>query len=222
MNQPTNTNKKSRISVRDKHFAIAWSLQDTAKIEEYTKRLASMYGKPELEAEYTRLADQMLGLINKRDNDHHSATADLAGHDWLKVEPIDAHIGEDMCTFQGLNKLLKIYIGTASGVFKWTAYSEAPGVPTPYAAALTVEVGTRQDSTTTGFHDVKGSSIRVFSSYASSTATVNMYQIGIFDASTSGMMLAIHDFGGVPFAHTVNAESFSLGMVIDLVPFGDV
>jgi hypothetical protein len=181
-----------------------------------------MYGNPQLEAEYSKLADQMLDLINRRGNDHRNATADLANHDWLRVDPIDAHIGDDMCTFQGLNKLLKIYLGTASGVFKWVGYGEAPGTPTPYATGLAIEVGTRQDSTTTGFHDIKGSSVRVFSAYASSVATVIMMQVGIFDASTTGNMLALHDFGGVGFTHTQNLDSFSLGMVIDLVPFGDV
>jgi len=208
----------SKISVQDKHFAVSWSLQDTPKIEEYTKRLVSLYGKPG----YSELADQMLDLIRRKENDHHSATADLAGHDWLRVDPIDAHIGEDMVTFQGLNKLLKIYTGTASGTFKWVGYGTAAATPTPYAPTLTLEEGTRQDATTTGFQDVKGSSLRVFSSYASTVISAEIYQIGLFDASTSGIMLAIHDMGGVVFSHTVNVESFSLGMIIDLVPFGDV
>lgn len=211
-------NTQSKLSVQDKHFAVSWSLADTAKIEEYTKRLVSLQGK----VGYTELADQMLTLINRRDNDHHNSTADLANHDWLRVEPIDAHIGEDMCTFQGLNKLLKIYIGTATGVFKWVGRSTSAGTPTPYSTALSIETGSRQNAATTGFHDVKGSSIRVFSSYATATATAQMYQIGIFDNDTSGIMLAIHDFGGLPLSHTQSADSFSLGMVIDLVPFGDV
>ena len=118
--------------------------------------------------------------------------------------------------------MLKIYIATASGVFKWVGRGTAAGTPTPYTTALTTETGTRQDSTTTGFQDVKGSSLRVFSSYATTIATATMHQIGIFDASTTGIMLAIHDFGGSGYTHTINVDSFSLGIIIDLVPFGDV
>ena len=180
-----------------------------------------MYGKPQFEQEYSRLADQMVNLIERRDNDHHNATADL-GHDWLKVDPLETQTGEDMVTFQGLNKLLKIYIAAASGPFKWVGRGVSAGTPTPYSTTLTTETGSRQDSTTTGFQDVKGSSLRVFSSYAATVATATMYQIGIFDASTSGIMLAIHDFGGNGFTHTINVNSFSLGIIIDLVPFGDV
>jgi hypothetical protein len=181
-----------------------------------------MHGKPQFQEEYTRLTDQMIDLIQRRDNDHHNATADLAGHDWLRVEPTDTHFGEDMVTMQGLNKLLKIYLATASGVFKWIGRGTAAGTPTPYSTALTTETGSRQDSTTTGFQDIKGCSLRVFSSYATTIATATMHQVGIFDASTSGMMLAIHDFGGNGYVHTINVDSFSLGIVIDLVPFGDV
>jgi hypothetical protein len=212
----------NRISVRDKHYIIGWSLNDTQRIEQYTKRLVSMHGKPQFQEEYTRLTDQMIDLIQRRDNDHHNATADLAGHDWLRVEPTDTHFGEDMVTMQGLNKLLKIYLATASGVFKWIGRGTAAGTPTPYSTALTTETGSRQDSTTTGFQDIKGCSLRVFSSYATTIATATMHQVGIFDASTSGMMLAIHDFGGNGYVHTINVDSFSLGIVIDLVPFGDV
>ena len=49
-----------------------------------------------------------------------------------------------------------------------------------------------------------------------------MHQIGLFDATSAGTVLAIHDFGGVGQVHTVNTDSFSLGMVIDFVPFGDL
>jgi hypothetical protein len=215
----------SKIAVRDKHFALSWSLADTKKVEEYTKRLVSMYGDITYQAEYTEMADQMLELINKKENDHHNASVNLAGHDWLKVEPIDSHIGEDLCTFQGLNKLLKIYIGTATGVFKWVGRSLASGTPTPYTTALSIETGLRKDASTTGFHDIKGSSIRVLASYPSNEATITMYQIGIFDAASGGgggTMLAIHDFGGTPLSHVSAADSFSLGMVIDFSPLGDV
>lgn len=215
----TSTN---RVPIRDKHFIIGWSLADTFKIEEYTKRLASLYGKPELEQEYTQLADQMISLVQRRDNDHHNATADLAGHDWLRVDPVQTEIGQDMVTFQGLNKLLRIYIGTTSGVFKWVGRGTAAATPTPYTTALATETGTRLDSTVAGFQDVKGSSLRVFASYATTVATATMHQIGIFDASTSGVMLAIHDFGGSGYTHTQNNDTFSLGTIIDFVPFGDV
>ena len=211
----------SGISVQDKHFVVGWSLADTKKVEQYTQRLTSMYGDPAHADTYTQLADVMLDLIQRRGNDHHNATAEL-GHDWLRVDPIETHSGEDMVTFQGLNKLLKIYIATASGVFKWVGRGTAAGTPTPYSTTLATETGSRQDSTTTGFHDVKGTSLRIFSSYATNIATSTMYQIGVFDASTSGLMLAIHDFGGNAYTHTINVDSFSLGMVIDLVPFGDV
>lgn len=208
--------------MQDKHFAISWSVSDSTKIDQYTKRLVSLYDKPAHAAEYTELADQMLTLIQRKDNDHHNATADLAGHDWLRVEPIDAHIGEDLCTFPGLNKFLKIYIGTATGVFKWVGRGTISSTPTPYTTALQAETGTRQDATTTGFHDVKGSSVRIFSSYATTVATVDMYQLGVFDASASGIMLAMHDFGGTALVHVQNTDAFSLGMVLDFAPFGDV
>ena len=127
-----------------------------------------------------------------------------------------------MVTFQGLNKLLKIYIATASGVFKWVGRGTAAGTPTPYSTALVTETGTRLDSTTAGFHEVKGSSLRIFASFATTVATATMQQVGIFDAVTTGMMLAIHDFGGAGYTHTINVDSFSLGSVVDFVPFGDV
>lgn len=211
----------SKISVQDKHFIVGWSPADTAKLERYTYRLVSMYGKPEFQQEYTHLVDAMINLIQRRDNDHHNATAEL-GHDWLTVDPLDTQTGEDMVTFQGLNKLLKIYIATASGVFKWVGRGTSAGTPTPYSTVLAAETGTRLDSTSAGFQDVKGSSLRVFASYATTVATATMHQIGIFDASTSGIMLAIHDFGGTGYTHTINVDSFSLGIIIDMIPFGDV
>jgi hypothetical protein len=214
---------EGRTFVKDRHYIVGWSLADTPKIERYTERMRSLYGKPECEAEYTRLADLMINLIQKRHDDHHSATAEL-GHDWLKVEPINnPSFEEDMVTFQGLNKLLKIYIGTASGVFKWTGRSTASATPTPYTTALTTEIGTRQDSTVAGFHNVIGSSIRIFSAYGTSATGGTIYQIGVFDAITTGLMLAIHDFGAANgYTHVINVDSFSLGMVIDFIPFGDV
>lgn len=208
--------------IHDRHFVLGWSLIDTLKVERYTDMLRSLYGKPEHESEYSRLADLMIELVEKRHNDHHNSSAEL-GHDWLKVEPINNPAMEnDIITFQGLNKLLKIYFGSASGVFKYMGRSTASSTPTPYSTALATETGTRQDASTTGFHEVKGSSIRLFSSYATATATATMQQIGLFDATTSGIMLAIHDFGGSGFAHTANTDSFSLGMVLDFFPFGDV
>ena len=216
-----NSNNNSRISIIDKHYIIGWSPADTLKIKQYTERLASIHERPQFQEEYTRLADEMVNLIERRDNDHHNAKAEL-GHDWLKVDPIETKTGEDMVTFQGLNKLLKIYIATASGVFKWVGRGTTAGTPTPYSTALTTETGTRLDSTSAGFQDVKGSSLRVFASYATTVASATMHQIGIFDASTSGIMLAIHDFGGNGYIHTINVDSFSLGMILDLVPFGDV
>lgn len=211
-----------RTRITDKHFVVGWSLADTPKVQRYTDRLRFLYDKPEHEAEYSRLADAMIDLVQKRDNDHHNAIAEL-GHDWLKVEPINSPTMEpDMVTFQGLNKLLKIYIATASGVFKYVGRGTVTSTPTPYSTALATETGTRQDASTTGFFEVKGSSIRLFSSYAGATATATMQQVAVFDATTTGMMLAIHDFGGSGFTHTLNTDSFSIGMVLDFLPFGDV
>jgi hypothetical protein len=213
----------TKTNVKDKHFIVGWSLADTPKIERYTEKLRSLYGKPEYEAEYTKLADLMINLIQKRHDDHHNATAEL-GHDWLKVEPINnPNFEEDMVTFQGLNKLLKIYIGTSSGVFKWIGRGTASATPTPYTTAINTEIGTRQDSTVAGFHNVIGTNIRVFASYNTSATTGTIYQIGVFDALSGGLMLAIHDFGASSgYTHTSNVDSFSLGMVLDFVPFGDV
>lgn len=217
------TTISTTTKVSDRHFVLGWSLADTEKVKHYTNMLQSLYGKPDHETEYSRLADQMIDLVQRRDNDHHNATADLNGHDWLRVEPINNPIMEpDMVTFQGLNKLLKIYIATASGVFKYVGRGTAASTPTPYSTALATETGTRQDASTTGFFEVKGSAIRLFSSYATATATATMQQVAIFDATTTGIMLAIHDFGGSGFTHTVNVDSFSIGMVLDFMPFGDV
>ena len=156
----------NKLSVKDKHFVLGWSLPDTKKVEHYTLALRTMYGKEEFAPLYSKLADVMIDLVDRKHNDHHSATAEL-GHDWLKVEPINQpSFGEDMVTFQGLNKLLKIYIATASGVFKWVGRGTAAGTPTPYSTALVTETGTRLDSTTAGFHEVKGSSLRIFASFA--------------------------------------------------------
>jgi hypothetical protein len=214
--------RAATTKILDRHFVIGWSLADTEKVNRYTAMLTSLYGKPEHEATYSKLADCMIDLVERRHNDHHNAVAEL-GHDWLTVEPINTPAMEpDMVTFQGLNKLLKIYIATASGIFKYIGRGTAAATPTPYTTALQTETGTRQDATTTGFHEVKGSSIRMFSSFASTTATATMQQVAVFDATTTGIMLAIHDFGGAGFTHTVNVDSFSIGMVLDFIPFGDV
>lgn len=213
----------SNVNIKDRYFILAWSLQDEKKIERYTAALRQMYGKPEFADTYTKLADIMIDLVEKKHNDHHSAVAEL-GHDWLKVEPINQpSFEDDMVTFVGLKKLLQIYIGTASGVFKYVGRGTVSATPTPYTVAINTETGTRQDASTTGFHEVKGASLRIFSLFASTLATATMYQVGAFDATTSGNMLAIHDFGGsAGYTHTINVDSFSLGMVIDFVPFGDV
>jgi hypothetical protein len=214
--------KPANVSIKDRYFVLGWSLEDTKKVERYTLALRQIYGKAEFSELYTKLADIMINLVDKKHNDHHSATAEL-GHDWLKVEPLNnPNFESDMVTFQGLNKLLKIYFGSASGVFKWVGRGTAAGTPTPYSTALVTETGTRLDSSTAGFHEVKGSSLRIFASFATTVATATMQQIGIFDAVTTGMMLAIHDFGGTGYTHTINVDSFSLGAVIDFVPFGDV
>lgn len=220
---PTNTSIGiSKSYLKDRHFVLGWSLQDEKKVQRYTAALRSMYGKPEFSDSYSKLADCMIELVDKKHNDHHNVTAEL-GHDWLKVEPINQpSFEEDIVTFQGLNKLLKIYIATASGVFKWVGRGTVAATPTPYTTALNTETGTRQDASTTGIHEVKGASLRILSTYASTTATFTLQQIGVFDASTTGILLAIHDFGGTGFVHTVNADAFSLGTIIDFIPFGDV
>lgn len=214
--------KESHLQAKDRHFILGWSLADEKKLERYTLALRQMYGKPEFSELYTKLADVMIELVDKRHNDHHSFKAEL-GHDWLTVEPINQPaFEEDIVTFQGLNKLLKIYIGTTTGVFKWVGRGTTASTPTPYTTALTTETGARLDSSVAGFHEVKGSSIRILASFANTVATAIMYQIGVFDAFTSGIMLAIHDFGATnSYSHTAGVDSFSLGTVIDLVPFGD-
>jgi hypothetical protein len=214
---------ENKTLVKDSHYVVGWSPRDTEKIEHYTKMLRTLYGDPKYQDTYTRLADLMINLVQKRHDDHHNATAEL-GHDWLKVEPLNQPSFEpDMLTFQGLNKLLKIYAALTTGIFKWVGRGTVSSTPTPYSTALTTETGTRLDSTVAGFHDIKGASIRILASYATTVATATMYQIGVFDAVTTGMMLAIHDFGSTSgYTHTLNSDSFSLGMVIDLVPFGDV
>jgi len=221
-----NPSSSSSIKVIDRHFVIGWSLEDGKKVERYIEMLRSLYGRPEPEcqARYSQLADIMIDLVQKRHDDHHNACAEL-GHDWLKVEPINSPSMEpDMVTFQGLNKLLKIYIGTATGPFKYTAYGTVAATPTPYATALATEAGIRLDAGGAGFHEVKGSALRIFSGYAATNPTATIQQIGVFDSGTTGagMMLAIHDFGGTGFVHTVNVNAFSIGMVIDFLPFGDV
>jgi hypothetical protein len=213
----------SKISLRDRHFHMSWSLADEKKLKVYTNFMTLIQELPDYEEQYTRYADDLIGLAEKRHNDHHNSKAYLLGHDWLDVEPLESTGMEpDMVTFQGANKLLKIYFGSASGVFKYIGRGTTAGTPTPYATALVTETGTRQDASTTGFHSISGVSIRLLSSYASTTATATMYQIGAFDATSSGIMLAIHDFGAVGLAHTVNVDAFSLGMIIDLAPTGDV
>jgi hypothetical protein len=205
--------------VKDRHYFLSWSLSDEKKIEQYTKRITSL---SPTDPEYSRLADLMVELVEKRDNDHKNYDAEL-GHDWLKVSPINSPCFEgDMCQFNGVRKLLQVYRGTASGTFKYMARGTAAATPLPYSTALQTETGSRQDCETTGFHEIKGVSIRAFSSYASTTATATMHQIGLFDATSAGNVLAIHDFGGVGQLHTVNVDSFSLGMIIDFVPFGDL
>lgn len=229
---------KVGVRVEDKHFVIGWSLADEKKVQQYTKRMSELYFYIEaaaavagdnyedpvvvgLQTEYSKLADIMIDLVKRRDNDHHNAKAEL-GHDWLSVEPINDPMFEpDLVTFQGLNKLLKIYKATTTGVFKWIGRGTAASTLTPYTNTLSSETGTRLDSTTAGFHDIAGASIRLFAAYASSTSTSTIHQIGVFDAVTSGMLFAIHDFGGNSFSHVANAESFSLGMVCDFIPFGD-
>ena len=209
----------SNISIKDKHFFLSWSLADEKKLNQYTKRITSL---PPTDPEYSKLADAMINLVEKRHNDHKNYDAEL-GHDWLKVSPLNSPSFEpDMCTFQGINKLLKIYAGLTTGTFHYIGRGTSAATPLPYATALAAETGSRQDAATTGFHEIKGVSIRAFSTYASTVATATMHQIGLFDATSAGMMLAIHDFGGVGQVHTVNTDSFSLGMIIDFVPFGDV
>lgn len=216
------------IKPDDKHFIAQWSLRDEEKIKKYTARLAALHKQmtiyynlgmnqhgAQIEGEYNTLSEIMIELIEKKNNDHHNAKA-LLGHDWLDVEPInDPKFEPDVVTWQGLNKLLKIYIATASGVFKWMARGTTATTPTPYSTALAAETGTRLDTTTAGFQKVEGSSLKLFASYASTLATHTIHQIACFDASTTGMMLAIHDFGGLGATHTINVDAFSLGIIID-------
>src|ERR1043165_7129256 len=103
---------QTKISVSDKHFVLGWSLADEKKIEKYTAAMAFMYQKPEYSESYSRMADALIDLAEKRHNDHHNSTADLLDHDWLRVEPLESTGMEpDMVTFTGLNKLLRIYFG---------------------------------------------------------------------------------------------------------------
>jgi hypothetical protein len=211
--------KISNNLVNDRHFYLMWSLADEKKLEQYTKRITSL---DPASPEYSHLADCIIDFVKKRDHDHRFVDCEL-GHDWLKVSPINSPLLEgDMCTFQGINKLLKIYIATASGVFKWMARGTAAAAAHPWRTALQTETGSRQDCTTTGFQEVKGVSLRYFSTYASTVASATHHQMGLFDASTSGMMLALHDFGGIGQAHTLNTDSFSLGIIIDFNVAGDV
>lgn len=212
------SNRVSGVGVKDKHFYLMWSLSDEKKIEQYTKRITSLNPEDPL---YTQLADCIIEFVKKRDNDHKTVDCEL-GHDWLKVSPINSPLLEpDMCTFQGINKLLKIYMGTASGVFKWMARSTGAATAHPFRTALQTETGSRQDCSTTGFHEIKGISIRAFSSYASSVGSATHQQMGLFDASTSGMLFALHNFGGVGQVHTLNTDSFSMGIMIDFNVAGD-
>ena len=211
------------LNIKDRHYVLGWSLSDESKIQRYTEKCKAFYGKPEHQAEYSKLADLMIELVEKRNNDHHNTTAEL-GHDWLNVEPINNPSFEpDMVTMAGLNKMLKIYTATASGVFKYIGHGSSAITPNPYLTTLGgAEDGTRLDCTTQGFQDVKGVSLRLFAAYASTVATTTIRTVGLFDASTNGLMLALHNFGSLAFVHTANSDAFSLGMILDFVPFGDV
>ena len=114
----------SNISVKDKHYFISWSLADEQKLKQYTKRITSL---SPTDPEYSKLADAMIELVQKRHDDHKNYDAEL-GHDWLKVSPInEPHFENDICTFNGVRKLLQIYMGTASGTFKYMARGTAAG-----------------------------------------------------------------------------------------------
>ena len=60
----------NKLSVKDKHFVLGWSLPDTKKVERYTLALRQMYDKPEFADLYTKLADVMIDLVTKKHNDH--------------------------------------------------------------------------------------------------------------------------------------------------------
>jgi hypothetical protein len=210
--------------VKDKHFVLSFSLADEQKVKRYVDRMVPMYGKPEHEDTYNNLANAIIDLVQKRHDDHRNYDAEL-GHDWLKVSPLNnPSFEEDMMTFQGLNKLLRIYKGETTGTFRWLARGNAASTPHPYSTALASEPGSpnRLDAAVAGFHNIKGVSIQYFAANPSTVPTTTIHQIGLFDASSAGMMLAIHDFGGTGHVHTVNVDSFALGMVLDFVPFGDV
>ena len=103
----------SNVGVKDKHYFISWSLADEKKLKQYTKRITSLSTN---DPEYSKLADAMIELVEKRHNDHKNYDAEL-GHDWLKVSPLNSPaFEEDMVVFNGLRKLLQIYIGTAPGL----------------------------------------------------------------------------------------------------------
>jgi hypothetical protein len=211
-------------NVKDKHFVLSFSLADEQKVKRYIDRMVPMYGKPQHEDTYSDLANAIIDLVQKRHDDHKNYDAEL-GHDWLKVSPLNnPSFEEDMMTFQGLNKLLRIYAGLTTGTFRWLARGNAASTPHPYSTILASEPGSpnRLDAAVAGFHNVKGASIQLFAANPSTVPTTTIHQIGLFDASSGGTMLAIHDFAGASQVHTVNADSFALGMVLDFVPFGDI
>jgi glycine cleavage system protein P-like pyridoxal-binding family len=128
-----------------------------------------------------------------------------------------------MVMLAGVNKMLKIYAAITTGVFKYIGHGNSAISPNPYLTTLGgAEDGTRLDCTSAGFQDVKGVSLRLFAAYASTVATTTIRTVGLFDASTTGIMLALHNFGSLAFVHTANSDAFSLGMILDFVPFGDV
>lgn len=226
-------------NIKDRHYFISFSLADEQKVNQYVKRMAtlnwdieaatSMFGAENpvtlgLKETYSNLADSMVTLVQKRHDDHRNYDAEL-GHDWLKVSPLNnPTFEEDMMTFQGLNKLLRIYAGLTTGTFRFLARGNAASTPHPYSTTLASEPGSpnRLDAATAGFHNIKGVSIQLFAANPSTVPTSTIHQIGLFDASSGGTMLAIHDFGGTGHVHTVNVNSFGLGMVLDFTPFGDV
>jgi hypothetical protein len=225
---------RAGFTIKDHHFMVFWSLTDEKKIEHFTKRMRHLHYTISIlnrlkfktlaygfQREYSHLAEQMLDIIQRRHNDHHNAKGDL-GHDWLRVEPLESPVIEDdMVTSQGLRKFMRIYNGETTGVFKWVGRGIAASTPHMFTTGLASETGTRLDSTTAGFHRIEGTSYEILANYGSGTSSGTIQQIGIFDALTSGLLFAIHDFGGQGQTHTVNADAFSLGMVAEYIPFGD-
>jgi hypothetical protein len=166
--------------------------------------------------EDTRLIEEYYNACEKRLNDHKPVIT--VGN--KNVEFIQAVKSDDLAVTLGLQQYINITLGLSSARWTHIAYGFGGTTANPNIAdfKLNSEYSARITCSTLGWARVAGLKIMFGGIVGESIAASPINEMGVFNASSGGIMLNHNNFNQIPLTRTIGMSAFILSSVYQLAP----